>query len=967
MRIMKHIHLLFPILAVALAVSCAPNYQEDIDRLNDQYARIDQRVTELEKTVSGINDQLQQLSILATAVEKYFYITEVKNHDGVYELILANDTKIVLQQGPDKTLLPMPPISMMQINGFYFWTIGGMILTGPDGSPIRASAIVPVVKFDTVTNEYLISIDGGVTFQSINVYASVIINNDVLMQIINSYFSQHSTVLLDQQMLFQIISTYIQRNYSSLFNVEVLDQAVAAYIRENESKLFNYQLLEQIFSQYDFEYYTSQIDVDHLVGVIVDFLNEHGEILSDNEVLFQIITSYLKANQASIFSSEMLLEVINEFIQSGSLVIDVDLLTRIVTNYIDTHRDEVFDTDVVRAMLLKFVQKYYVQAFNDNILVRLLNFYVSSNSSTIFNETLIRDILSVYVQNNYTTILTREVINSIINTYIEQNASTILNAEMLTEVVSNYFQANYDLIIDRTLITNLFNTYIEEHKDTLISSEVIESIVMNYLKEYYLQVFSADILSTVITSYFESNTQIIKEIIGDSADVVADVSTNSECCVITLTDGTTIQLVVYDDYARLRNRVQSVVIVPEENGHVLEQKTTTKEGYLDLTYLVSPADMASVIQTKFQKGEILMEFRTTNESGSVSKLDVYEPHQVSSGLLSVKAWTPNFGTVKNIALYIRELQSGGTDIMTEFTPVDSEEVVEDPDYVDLGLPSGIMWGKYNLGAAKPEEDGNYYAWGETATKSKYDISTYKYCNGSLWNFTKYVMDSNYGTRDMKSTFADYDFKDDAARVILKDKWRTPTDTEWKELLDYCTWKQTTDYNGTGKFGYVVTSKKYTDRSIFIPAADKRSTGTWLGPSGYYMSSCLRTSEDGVSTWSESILYFTLMNGLSTPGGDRAEGYSVRPVYGDFVRLTSINVKESNYSMKVGQTYTLTPVFKPSNASYKTHWWESCQPDIVSVEPMTGTITALAKGTADIEIWPADYSVHYGICHITVTD
>ena len=42
------------------------------------------------------------------------------------------------------------------------------------------------------------------------------------------------------------------------------------------------------------------------------------------------------------------------------------------------------------------------------------------------------------------------------------------------------------------------------------------------------------------------------------------------------------------------------------------------------------------------------------------------------------------------------------------------------EYVDLGLPSGLKWAKCNLGASKPSDYGEYYAWGETAPK-KYTI------------------------------------------------------------------------------------------------------------------------------------------------------------------------------------------------------------------------------------------------------
>lgn len=48
------------------------------------------------------------------------------------------------------------------------------------------------------------------------------------------------------------------------------------------------------------------------------------------------------------------------------------------------------------------------------------------------------------------------------------------------------------------------------------------------------------------------------------------------------------------------------------------------------------------------------------------------------------------------------------------------------EYVDLGLPSGTKWATCNVGATKPEEYGDYFAWGATKAKDVYDVATYKY-------------------------------------------------------------------------------------------------------------------------------------------------------------------------------------------------------------------------------------------------
>ena len=141
------------------------------------------------------------------------------------------------------------------------------------------------------------------------------------------------------------------------------------------------------------------------------------------------------------------------------------------------------------------------------------------------------------------------------------------------------------------------------------------------------------------------------------------------------------------------------------------------------------------------------------------------------------------------------------------------------EWVDLGL--SVKWATCNVGATKPEEYGNYYAWGETKTKTAYDWSTYFDTTDGGSTFTKY-------TTDGKTVL---DLEDDAARANWGGAWRMPTDAEWTELLENCTRTWTNDYNGTGVAGRIVTSK-INGNSIFLPAAGSRNDES-LGDAGYY--------------------------------------------------------------------------------------------------------------------------------------
>ena len=155
------------------------------------------------------------------------------------------------------------------------------------------------------------------------------------------------------------------------------------------------------------------------------------------------------------------------------------------------------------------------------------------------------------------------------------------------------------------------------------------------------------------------------------------------------------------------------------------------------------------------------------------------------------------------------------------------------EWVDLGL--SVKWATCNVGASKPEEYGNYYAWGETTPKAYYDWSTYKWCNGSYDNQTKYNTSSIYGTVDNKTVL---ELADDAAHANWGGAWRMPTDAEWTELRKNCTWTWTIK-NGVN--GYEVKSEA-NGNSIFLPAAGNRyNDDLYLaGDYGSYWSSSLFT-------------------------------------------------------------------------------------------------------------------------------
>ena len=190
------------------------------------------------------------------------------------------------------------------------------------------------------------------------------------------------------------------------------------------------------------------------------------------------------------------------------------------------------------------------------------------------------------------------------------------------------------------------------------------------------------------------------------------------------------------------------------------------------------------------------------------------------------------------------------------------------DYVDLGL--GVKWATCNVGANAPTEYGDYFAWGETTTKTDYSWDTYKYCKGTDTTITKYCYDSLYGNYRFADNKTTLDSKDDAATVNWGGSWRMPTDDELTELREQCKWRWTTH---NGEDGYKVIGPN--GNSIFLPAAGFMIEGTFnaAGSGGYYWSSSLFTVS---SDYAYSVNFDS---GLVDWGyyADRCFGLAVRPV------------------------------------------------------------------------------------------
>lgn len=323
------------------------------------------------------------------------------------------------------------------------------------------------------------------------------------------------------------------------------------------------------------------------------------------------------------------------------------------------------------------------------------------------------------------------------------------------------------------------------------------------------------------------------------------------------------------------NYPQCAMQITLGNNQIIRQENGTRYWGRSVRPVIQPSSYFNIStqSIEFPSADGTKEITlTTNLLWKVSSdaawLTVSAPSGKGSATLTVTAEANTFTQSRTGTLTI---EAGGESHRVTVTQEASEQKYEEIDghaYVDLGLPSGLLWATMNVGASAMEDYGSYFAWGETTAKSWYDWTTYKW--GTVEQLTKYNWDSTYGIVDDKRVL---DSSDDAAVANWGNGWRMPTREEWQELLSSSntTWVWKTL---GGVAGTQVTSLS-NGNSVFLPSAGGRwqsalnSTGFW---SCYWSTTIYYTQHQAFAAefWEDKN------DALGT--GNRASGYSVRPVY-----------------------------------------------------------------------------------------
>lgn len=219
-------------------------------------------------------------------------------------------------------------------------------------------------------------------------------------------------------------------------------------------------------------------------------------------------------------------------------------------------------------------------------------------------------------------------------------------------------------------------------------------------------------------------------------------------------------------------------------------------------------------------------------------------------------------------------------------------------YVDLGLPSGVRWATCNIGAATPQAYGDFFACGETKSKTTFTGKNFtgygsaQYANPH--HFTGNQEDAEFIDKTSKGGLINS--RHDAARQLWGGEWRLPTRGDYEELLKHTVAKYMV-LNGTK--GALLTSK-LNGRAIFLPFAGRKFDDRGFKPAGkgleyrgtigYYWTATVQRVLAVMGTTfiikndrpkQTDYDIFSANIGKASNGGDMlcVYGLTIRPVYG----------------------------------------------------------------------------------------
>ena len=278
------------------------------------------------------------------------------------------------------------------------------------------------------------------------------------------------------------------------------------------------------------------------------------------------------------------------------------------------------------------------------------------------------------------------------------------------------------------------------------------------------------------------------------------------------------------------------------------------------------------------------------------------------------------------------------------------------EFVDLGL--GVLWATCNLGADKPSDYGDYYAWAEIEPKNYYYWGNYRYCSSAgASGMDKYTTDEQ-SHHFLKTDELDrLEAIDDVASVLSGGEWHIPTSQDFKELIEKCTCKKIT-VKGVSGVEFKSKVPGFTDKSIFIPYSGCMIDDNVKGRDREYYLWSSTPGWGSLGTYlTTDIEYNEQIHSTRTPSGmipevnsikERYTGMNVRPVKTHSAdNFSSLSLPDEHLDLNYGEIRQMVVSMMPSGRTVTDAniTWSTSDADVAAVSD--GYLTAVGTGSCVI--------------------
>ena len=270
--------------------------------------------------------------------------------------------------------------------------------------------------------------------------------------------------------------------------------------------------------------------------------------------------------------------------------------------------------------------------------------------------------------------------------------------------------------------------------------------------------------------------------------------------------------------------------------------------------------------------------------------------------------------------------------------------------VDMG--AGVAWANKNVGAADSTQTGSYFYWGGTEAITSVATTQYYAAIADVGNTASEAVEQNA-----------LPLEADAANVVMGSRWRMPTLTEMKALMNttsYVTFSSTgTEYN------YYISNKYFPELTIFMPATGQMTTNNSAAVgarAGVYLLTSVQKAYNSSKKY-ESTIWNLSNQGLENNKRYAWYGMPIRAVYVPEFETCTLTaetyedgVKKATYTYicEKGQTVSITGI---ESEGFVLSEWKADAMDgaQLSTEPSL-TLTVSEDMTVCASFVPNEYGV-----------